>query len=341
MAEIRTLGPARHLRADAASHILHYRGENLRRGGRGLAFWFAPWSASVAEVPVDDREIVLAFHGRSADFQDVVVQGALTYRVVDAARTAARVDFTIDLRKGTWLRQPIEKIALILSQLAQQHAQGYLQASPLRECLGQGHDRIRRAIEEALAPSDLLADMGLQLIAVRISSLKPSNDLERALEATTRERIQQEADEATFRRRALAVEKERAIQENELQNQIELAKREEQLIEQRGQNARRESSERAEATRIDVESQALSVRVQGEAEAGSIKAVEGVRLDLDRERYGIYRTMPAPVMAALALQQLAGKLQKIEHLSLTPDLLGTMLAGVVGAHAARIEGGGK
>ena len=54
----------------------------------------------------------------------------------------------------------------------------------------------------------------------------------------TREAIQQAADEATFQRRAQAVEKERAIQENELQNKIELARREEQLIAQKGQHLR-------------------------------------------------------------------------------------------------------
>jgi regulator of protease activity HflC (stomatin/prohibitin superfamily) len=340
MAEIRSLGPARHLRADAANHVLHYRGANLRRSGRGLAFWFAPWSASIAEVPIDDREIALAFHGRSADFQDVVVQGVLTYRIVDPARIADRVDFTIDLRTGAWLRQPIEKISLILSQLAQQYTQGYLQASVLRDILTQGHERIRRTIEETLGPAELLKDMGLALVTVRISSLRPSNDLERALEAPTRERIQQEADEATFRRRALAVEKERAIQENELQNQIELARREEQLIEQRGQNSRRESTEKAEAARIDTESHALSVRVQGEAQADSIKAVDGARLGLDRERLDVYRTMPPAVVAALALQELAGKLRRIDHLSLTPDLLGTMVGNLLGAHTRQVESGG-
>jgi regulator of protease activity HflC (stomatin/prohibitin superfamily) len=340
MAEIRNLGPVRHLRADAASHVLHYRGATLRRSGRGLAFWFAPWAASVAEVPVDDREIALAFHGRSADFQDVVVLGALTYRIVEPARTADRVDFTIDLRKGGWLKQPIEKIAASLSQLAQQHTQGYLQGTPLRDILTQGHERIRRSIEETLDQAPLLLDMGLALVSVRISSLKPSNDLERALEAPTRERLQQEADEATFRRRALAVEKERAIQENELQNQIELARREEQLIAQRGQNARRESTEKAEAERIETESRAASRRVQGEAEADSIRAIDGARLTLEQERLDAYRTMPPALVAALAGKELAGKLQKIEHLNVTPDLLGTMLTRLVqaGGGAPKADG---
>src|SRR5262245_18867453 len=216
MAEITNLGPLRHLRADAVSHVLHYRGDKLVRDGRGLAFWFAPWNGSVAEIPVDDRELSLAFHGRSADFQDVVVLGVLTYRIVAPVRTADRVDFTIHLTKGTWLKQPLEKITLVLSQLAQQHTLGYLQSAPLREILSQGHERIRRTLEETLRAGSLLTDMGLEVVSVRISSLKPTAELEKALEAPTRDHIQQEADEAAFRRRALAVEKERAIQENEL-----------------------------------------------------------------------------------------------------------------------------
>ena len=340
MAEITNLGPYRHLRADAASHVLAYRDAKLRLTGRGLSFWFAPWSMSIAELPVDDRELALSFHGRTTDFQDVVVQGVLTYRIVDPLRTADRVDFTIDLGKGVWLRQPLEKIALLVSQLAQQHTQVYLQGATLREILAQGHARIRETIEQALSSASLLEEMGLEVVSVRISSLKPSNDLEKALEAPTRERIQQESDEASFRRRALAVEKERAIQENELQNQIELARREEQLIEQRGQNARRDATEKAEAGRIDTEAMASAVRVQGQAKADSLKAIEDVRLNVDRARLDAYRTMPPAVIAGLAAQELASKLQKIEHLNLGPDMLGPLLAQLMNAGTRKLEADG-
>src|SRR5437773_12235551 len=118
MADITSFGIVRHLRAEASSHILIYRGARLRRSGRGLSFWFSPFAASLAEIPVDDREVTLAVHGRSADFQDVVIQGSVTYRIVDPALTAARVDFSIDPRRGTHLRQPLEKLASILTQLA-------------------------------------------------------------------------------------------------------------------------------------------------------------------------------------------------------------------------------
>ncbi len=51
----------------------------------GLSFWFRPLTAVLSEVPVDDRELPLLFHARTADFQEVTVQATVTYRVVDPA----------------------------------------------------------------------------------------------------------------------------------------------------------------------------------------------------------------------------------------------------------------
>ena len=55
--------------------------------------------------------------------------------------------------------------------------------------------------------------MGLEVVTVRVADVSPSAELKRALQTPTFERLQQQADEATFERRALAVEKERAIAE--------------------------------------------------------------------------------------------------------------------------------
>lgn len=267
MAEIRRYPFLRHLRADASAHVLHFRGTRLVRAGRGLAFWFRPLTDSVAEVPADDRELTLVVHGRSMDFQDVAVQGLVTYRVVEPIKLSARVDFTIDPRTGLFLRQPLEKLAQALSQHAQQYASDYLATTPLRLILSEGLVRLRASIEEGLTKDPNLPAMGLVVVAVRITSVKPNPELEKALEAPMRERIKQEADEAAFQRRAQAVEKERAIQENELQNRIELAKREEQLIAQQGANTRRTAHEKAEADAIALESQVQALRMKAEADS--------------------------------------------------------------------------
>ncbi len=335
MADISGMGFLRHLRAEASTHVLFFRDARLQRSGRGLAFWFSPFAASLAELPGDDREVALALHARSADFQDVVVQGSLTYRIVDPVKTAQRVDFSIDLRLGSYLRQPLEKLGLALTQLAQQRAQSHAQATPLRDLLARGPDALRAAIEDGFRTAPLLPDLGLELVAVHVAAVKAVPEVERALEEPTRERIQEDADEATFRRRAQAVEKERAIQENEMQNQIELARREQQLIGQRGQNARSEATEKAEAERIGSEAQAERTRTAADAQAAAIRAVEGARLTLERERVEVYRTMPPAVLAGLAAQELAGKLQRVEHLNITPDLLGPILGNLLDARDSR------
>lgn len=349
MAEIGRYLFVRHLRAEASSFVLHYRDGRLVRSGRGLAFFFVPLATSVAEVPMDDRELPLIFHGRSSDYQEVTAQGVLTYRVVDPTVTADRVDFGIDLKTGAHVAEPLERLGLSLSQLAAQLAQGIIAKAPIRSLLETGCDRLRSAIEEGLRADEGLRAMGLDIVSVRIGSVKPSADVERALEAPARERIQQDADEAAFTRRAMAVEKERAIQENELTNRIELAKKEELLIGQRGQNARREASERAEAARIAVDSEAqqagvraeaaaATTRVTADANAAAEKMREAVRIEAERMRMEIARELPVEISYALAARELASKLQTIEHLNISPELLGPMLSDLVRAGTRRLGG---
>ncbi|MHB8767371.1 MAG: SPFH domain-containing protein, partial [Deferrisomatales bacterium] len=124
-------------------------------------------------MPCDDRGLPFLFHARSADYQYVTTQGVITYRVTDPVKLAERVDFTVDPRKGAFLQTPLDQLAQMLTQLAQQFAVDYVARTPVRE-----------------------------------------------------------------------------IQENELANQIELTRRQEALIRQRGANERLQAAERAEAGAI-------------------------------------------------------------------------------------------
>lgn len=325
MAEIRRYPLVRHLRAERTSYVLKYRRGRVHRAGPGLALWFWPLTTSIAEVPVDDREVPFVFHARSADFQDIAVQGVINYRISDPEMIAERVDFAIDLGTGQHVKQPLDSIASMLTELAQQLAFRYLAKTGVRDILATGRDLIRREVVEGLAAEPGVAELGLRIVSVRVSSIKPSAELERALETRTREQIQQEADEATFARRALAVEKERAIAENELQNQIELATRTERLIDREGANQRRRAAEEAAAKRVEVEARAESSRIRAGAEAEGIRLVETARLESERDRMDIYARLPASVMLGLAARELAGKLERIDHLNLSPDLLGPSL----------------
>ncbi len=174
-------------------------------------------------------------------------------------------------------------------------------------------------------------------------AIRPEPDLERALQTPTREAVQQDADRATYARRATAVEQERAIAENELQNKIELARREEQLVEQHGRQHRaaRPSSTRrpplvvaqgdSERSRIAAAAEAESDRVRTEARASGVRAVGLAEGDAEAARLAAYRDMPAAVLQALALRELAGQLPEIGQLTVTPDLVTGLLSKLNGA----------
>jgi regulator of protease activity HflC (stomatin/prohibitin superfamily) len=337
MAQLTGFGPFRHVRGEPTAHLMHMKRGALRQRGRGVSFWFFALGSNLLEVPLDDRELPLLIHGRSADHQQVVVQGTVTYRVTEPEVVAERVNFALDTKTGLYAEQPLEQLAAAITQLAQQLALDHLVGHSLASLLEGGLEPLRRLVHMGLSQDAGLLGLGIEVVSTRVSDLRPSSEVERALQTPAEEAIRQRADEATFGRRALAVEKERAIAENELQNRIELARREEQLIEQEGRNRRQEATEQAEARRIHVEARARDTRLEAAADAEATTLLEGAQVEAERQRMAIYRDLPTESLLGLAARELAGKLERIDHLNLSPEVLGPLLTRVLGAGAARLE----
>ena len=334
MADIRSYPMARHLRGSATLHVRHLRRGKLAHDGTGLSFFFRPLSAVLSEVPVDDRELPLLFHARTADFQDLAVQASVTFRVIDPATACARIDFSIDPDTGRWRATPLEQVAGLLTETAQQQVLGMIAGSPLGSVLADGVGQIRDRILHGLTADARLAETGIAVIGARVVAIRPEPDVEKALRTPAREQMQQDADRATYQRRALAVERERAIAENELQNQIELARREEQLVAQRGANARRQAEETAAASRIEAEAQAAREQRLAEARAQGAQALGEAEAAGEAARVAAYRDLPHASLLGLAAKDLAASLPQIGTLVLTPDLLAPLLAKLTAAPAA-------
>lgn len=334
MADITRRPFIHHLRADATSYVRHARRGHTRHAGAGLAFWFRPGTAALSEVPLDDREQALLFHARTADFQDVTVQATVNYRVVDPERAIARIDFGISPATGAWNATPLEALGGLLTELAQQPALEIVATMTMAEALARGLTPVRDGVAAALADDDRLAERGLAVTDVRVVAIRADADLERALQTETRERVQQDADRATYERRALAVERERAIAENELHNQIELARREEELVAQRGQNERRRAEEEAAAGRIRTEATAEERRTLADVEADTTRLVGQAAADAEAARLEAYAELEQATLLGLALKELAGNLPAITNLTLTPDVLTTVLGKLAAGPAA-------
>jgi regulator of protease activity HflC (stomatin/prohibitin superfamily) len=323
MADITRFRFISHLRANPTTHVRHLRNGKLAHDGAGQAFWFRALNSSLSEVPIDDREQPLLFHGRTLDFQDVVVQATVTYRVTDPSLASTRLDFGIDPDSGLWRSTPLEQLGGLLTELAQQTALDLLARLNLTQALSEGMASLRLAMSTGLREDQRLTGLGIGVEDVRVVAVRAESDVERALQTPTREMVQQAADKATYERRAMAVERERSIAENELQNQIELARREEQLVTQKGQNERQRATEAAAAGRIETEAAAGRKRLLSEAEADAKRVLGAAEAAAEKALLDAYAELDQGTILAMAIKQ--GALPDIGTLNLTPDLITPLL----------------
>lgn len=321
MADIRHFPFTKHLRSNPTSYILHTRKGRPAHQGPGIAFYFRPLNAAISEVPIAEAELSMLFRARTVDFQEVSVQATVTYRFGDPAVAAERIDFSIDPYRGQWIGKPLEQVGTRITELAQQYAVEHISTVPLVDLLSTGIPVVRTVTATGLAADARLAETSVIVIAVRIVSIRPQPDLEKALETPVREQVQQQADAASYERRAIAVERERTIAENELQSKIELATREQNLVQQEGANAQRRATEEAATARIAAVSAAERDRVRSEAEAARTRELGAARADAETARLASYAGVDPAMLTALAFNAVAEHLPSIGTLNLTPDVL--------------------
>ncbi|CAJ59187.1 MULTISPECIES: SPFH domain-containing protein [Frankia] len=335
-----------HLRGTPTAYIRHQRGTAVAHEGVGLVFWYRPRTAVISEVPVDDRELAVLFHARTADFQDVAVQATVTYRIADPVLAATRLDFGIDPELGTWREKPLDQLAGMINESAQEYASDLLARTSLTTALAEGVPVIRERVTTGLRGDARLVQTGVSVVGVRVVAVRPAPEVEKALRTPTREQIQTEADRATYGRRALAVEQERRIAENELQSKIELAVRAERLVTQEGANEQRRMTEQAAAARIAAaaeaeraqtaaRSQAERVRVEAAAQAEALRLVGQAEADAEAARVAAVTGLDSSAVVALAVRDLADHLPAIGALTITPDVVTEAVARFVRAGTPR------
>ena len=332
MATITRFSFLRHLRAEPNQFVLHFNGGKLRTSGAGIAYWFSPLSAALAQVPIEDVSTSFVLNERSRDFQALSLQYTVIYRVADPAKAASRINFSIGIDSGVWMERPLEAIATLWMQRALVPTRSYLATATLEEALREGSDKMRSALWNALANDAEVTAMGLALVGVVIDQIMPMPEVEKALQTPTREAIQGKADEAVFLRRAQAVEKERVIKENELATELELARKQELLIRQHGDNALAQVRQNAladyekvvaESARLQLmaETAAKRTTLDAEAQAAAQRSLAAARLEEDRSRHDIWKNTPAQAALGLVMARFAENVHSVGNLNITPDLL--------------------
>ena len=311
-----------HLRATATSHVVQIKKGKVKRSGAGLSFWFRP-AHGVAQRSADRQQghVAVLPHphlrlpgcGRAGDRQlpDRGPQaGVGTRRLLHQPRHGQLDGGPARRARPTGLRD----------RPAARHRDP--RHHDPDEALATGIGATRDAIAAGLDADERLRDTGVAIVGVRVLAIKPEAEMERALQTPTRESVQQEADRATYERRALAVESERTISENELQSKIELATREKDLLAQEGANARTRAEDAAAARAIADDAAARGERVLGDARAQAAKALVEA-----------YNGADASALLARAAETAAQNIGSVNSITITPDMLSNFLGGARGDQA--------
>lgn len=222
---------------------------------------------------------------------------------------------------------------------AQAATSAYAHSLSLREVI-RSNQLIEQRIQAGLLGSTAVAQLGIEVLGVNILAVKATPEMERALEAQTREQLQQEADQAVYERRNFAVEQERRIKESELNTDIAVEEKRKQIDEKRAEaQLQRATNERklreaqvqadiaVEARRADLlTQQTANQRLAADAQGYVTEATLRPFRDLDWRTLTALQNNPDPRLnIALAFRELADNAGKIGTLNITPDLLDNLL----------------
>jgi hypothetical protein len=124
----------RYLKCPPTNHVILYKNGRIVRQGPGHSFFYFAPTSTLVMVPVGSVDVPFVFEEVTQDYQDITIQGQLTYRVKDALKLSQLMDFTVDAR-GRFTSEDPGKLNERLIQLAQVRSHSFAQSRNLQSML--------------------------------------------------------------------------------------------------------------------------------------------------------------------------------------------------------------
>lgn len=328
----------RYIKFDSMTYVIHYTNGKVRKQGRGLAFFYLSFNSSTAAIPMGSNDLPFIFNEMTNDYQSISIQGQITYKIKSPTQLAEILDFTVDQR-GIYKKNDIEKLNQRIINEAQTATASFIHELGLKAAI-RAAKSIQDKILEGLQTSQAIAMLGIEILSVNILAVQATPEMARALETETREKLQQEADQAIYERRNFAVEQERRIKESELNTEIAVEEKKKQIAEkimeaevQQAENQRK-LREMEVQTEISIETQRAQLLEQQTANQRKEAETQGYVIETTLKPYKemdwrilvALNNNPDPKFnIALAFRQLAENADKIGTLNISPDLLNSLL----------------
>jgi hypothetical protein len=338
------------------TYVIHYKRGAVKREGRGLSFFYFSPDSSIVAIPLGSNDLPFIFNESTSDFQTISIQGQISYKIANPKILADVLDFTVQ-DDGVYKKNDIEKLNQRIINEAQTATASFIHGLKLKEAI-----RSAKSVEEkilaGLTSASALEVLGIEIFGANVLAIKATPEMERALETETREKLQQEADQAIYERRNFAVEQERIIKESELNTELAIEEKERQIKEaelmteiaveekrkkiaekkmetqmQQAENDRKLREMKMSAD-IAVENQRKELidqktandRKEAETQGYAIEMAMKPYKDMDwRALTALHNNTDPKFTLALALRELAENAGKIGTLNIRPELLESIL----------------
>ncbi len=328
----------KYIKFDSMTYVIKSKNGTVSKEGRGLSFFYFSPTTSIAAVPIGSNDLPFIFSETTRDYQTVSIQGQITYKIGNPKQLAELLDFTVN-EKGGYKKDDTEKLNQRIISEAQTATSSFIHGLGLKESIRSAKS-IEAKVSEGVRDSQAISMLGIEILGVNVLAIRATPEMERALETETREKLQQEADQAIYERRNFAVEQERKIKESELNTEIAVEEKKKQISEkkmeaqiQQAENDRKLREMKVQAD-ISVENQRKGLIEQKTANERKEAETRGYVLETTLKPYkeldwktlmALTNKDDAKFNIALAFRQLAENADKIGNLNISPDLLETLL----------------
>ncbi len=291
-----------YFKGQPTDYIQRHSSGGIRSEGMGLAFYYWRYNTQIVAVPTTSRDADFLFNEITSNFQEVTIQGQLTYRIHEPKKAAALLNFRIDPEKYTYVSDDLNALAQKISNIVRIETRSEVEGRTLAEVLRDSR-AIAKVVEQRVREAAVLNPLGVELLSVFFLSARPSPEVAKALEAEYRESLMRQADEAIYARRGAAVDEERKIKEKQLESDKALELQRQTLIDLQGANALKEA-----------ENCGLALEKESHYRAKSTEA-----------ELAVLRSLEPRTLLAIALRELGKNAGKVGNLTITTEMLASLL----------------
>ena len=273
----------KYIKVEPTTFLMQFKDGKLKRKGKGLSFFYFAPTTSLVAIPVGTTDLPFMLKETTKDYQEVTLQGQVVYRIADPEKTAGLMNFTLKPDAQRYSSEDPEKLRNRIVNLVQVKMRTAIEQLDLRQAINASQALVR-AVKNELANSDVLASLGVEIMDLSILAIKPTPETARALEASVREQLLEEADQAIYRRRNASIDQERSVKENELNTELAVEAKQQEIEDRKIEAERQMQGKQNEIVREQLEADIERERLAKESEFKLALAAETKQTELQQEK---------------------------------------------------------